>query len=907
MKKTICFLIIILSLFLVSCGGTTPTSTQSATSAVEVTEPTIVPVANSRYHGVVEATSRILLISGSTLWYYSKADGESYHFCFDPLCQHSLKNGFCVSRLFPHLDYTYERCVYSEKYNRFFFARGQNIYSTSFDASDLKLEYSFGEEGKIDRSLTAGEMNQYDNYISNLKIYGDYLYFRRANDDFGVWQIIRYDIRTQKIAEMTPDTGEWITSYAIVDDYIYFKTLGDGWKIRFFTTDLDFNERHEVDDSISIAASNSSVEVYYGGYFYERNVNIVDGVATDGELYRINPLTGEKTLIAKDDRLGSGSSQILCADKNGVYFSAWEYAATGIVEDDIQGRHEVGTTHNNIWRISFDGEFTKVLDFPRGEIETMNFVSGGVIVFFKGIYHKEINVESPEAAGMVYVLFEIDENGNFVNPKVIGKDAENADLVKLFEGDWQSVAPSTPTETTAATTAVTASASESTTATTAATATTATTATSTTGEPIIVDPFVSAGYQRYSNLSLQKDVKTPGGVVLTSVDDKTTQNTWYYDKESGEMKIFCSDPDCEHVFFTDTFAWTYTLDCPAAMMGKIYHFFTDFSYAPVYVNGRVYFAILSGMYSCKENGGDVREEFKFSENTDYIKERQKYIDDKFPFIRIFSDGRSVFFYHYEDKKGFLQYRYDTWTRELYDMTDDLEKAAATLGYTVYVDSAADGKIYLSAYSGVTAPPTITMKSFESTGTLVGYYETDYDFSSFEEADDYIASPDFVAHDGVIGKLGNDYVKRKYSGEKVVLIENVDDVLGDTFNALYLSGKYLYYVKEENLVIGKKENYYGFKRDAVSLNGGKIYRYDLETGDIACVFDDYHYDRFRAVYIDEESGAFLFYAIRFVEVEDAFYDKYLIKAITECKINGDGTLNIQKEYFPIEENILRYTP
>ena len=166
-------------------------------------------------------------------------------------------------------------------------------------------------------------------------------------------------------------------------------------------------------------------------------MNIVDGVATDGELYRINPLTGEKTLIAKDDRLGSGSSQILCADKNGVYFSAWEYAATGIVEDDIQGRHEVGTANNNIWRISYDGEFTKVLDFPRGEIQTMNFVEDGAIILFSRIYHKEINVDDPDAIAVVYVLFEIDEDGNLVNPKPIGKDSENEELIEFLKGEWQ--------------------------------------------------------------------------------------------------------------------------------------------------------------------------------------------------------------------------------------------------------------------------------------------------------------------------------------------------------------------------------------------------------------------------------------------------------------------------------------
>ena len=662
MKKLICIIITIATLFLVSCGGTTP-----------IEEPTETPAPGARYRGVVEGKSRILLFHGGTLWYYSKVDGESYNFCFDPLCRHSLKNDFCISRLFSNHLYMTEGCVYSEKYDRFYFTRGQNIYSTSFDASDLKLEYSFGENGKIDRSLKSADLIEYNTNLSCLRIHGDYLFFIRANDDTGTWQIVRYNIVTKKAEEMTASEGEWITSYEIADDYIYFKTLKDNM-IKLFTTDFDFKELKEVDDSLNITATNAHVEVYYDGYFYGRKVNIVDGAETDGELYRINPLTNEKKLIAKDDRLGNGSSTILCADKNGLYFSTWNYVATGIVTDSIMGPHEVGTANNNIWRVSYDGEFTKVLDFPRGEIDTINIVDGGAVIHFGRIYHKQINIDEPEAVAFVYVMFEIDENGNFVNPKPIGNNAANEELIEFFEGYQNGETPSTPTETTAATTA-----------------TTATTA----GEPITVGQFVPTGYQKYSILSAKKDIETPSGVILISVEDDDTADTWYYDKKSGEIRVLCSDPDCDHVFFNDTVTWTYDLDCPAAMMGNFLDFFASFSFAPVYVNGRVYFTCLSGMYSCTENGGDVREEFKFSENTNYVKERQKYLDGKFPFIRIFSDGRSIFFYHYENKNGFLQYRYDTWTRELYDMTDDLEKAASALGYTVYVDSAVDGKIYLA--------------------------------------------------------------------------------------------------------------------------------------------------------------------------------------------------------------------
>ena len=472
-------------------------------------------------------------------------------------------------------------------------------------------------------------------------------------------------------------------------------------------------------------------------------------------------------------------------------------------------------------------------------------------------------------------------------------------ISSLFLSSCETVNVPTNTDNTEITTAVTMTAT-SITATTAAVApaTTETMATtvSTTGDLIPIEVYLPTGYQKYSNMFAQQDVETPNSVIFTSIKDHITRNTWYYDKISSEIHAFCSDPGCEHVFYSDPSTWTFNLDCPAAMIGKTTNYLSDFSFASVYVNGRVYFVCLSGLYSCTENAKDLREEFKFSENKDFSKEIKKYTDGKYPFICVFSDERSIFFYHCESKKNITQYRYDTSTQKLYDMTEDLEKAETELGYTVYVDSAADGKIYLAAYSGVTSLPTITRNSFEVAGTLVGYYETDYDFSSFEKVEDYIAAPDFVVGDGVIGKLGNDYVKRKYSGEKEVLIENVDDVLGDTFKALYLNGEYLYFVKDENLIIGKKENASGFKRDAVNVNGGRIYRYDLETGDITCVFDNHYYDGFRAVYIDEKSGVCFLAVEKYIELEEKFFDKKSVSVLVRCEINKDGMFTVKEEKY-----------
>ena len=131
----------------------------------------------------------------------------------------------------------------------------------------------------------------------------------------------------------------------------------------------------------------------------------------------------------------------------------------------------------------------------------------------------------------------------------------------------ETVAP-TNTDPTKITTVSTTSATSIMATTETAAATTATTAT-TAGEPITVEQFVPTGYQKYSILSARKDIETPNCVILTTIKDHNTRNTWYYDKKSGAIRVLCSDPDCDHVFFNDTSTWAFDLDCPAAMMGII--------------------------------------------------------------------------------------------------------------------------------------------------------------------------------------------------------------------------------------------------------------------------------------------------------------------------------------------------
>ena len=404
MKKAICIVIVLLSLFLVSCGAPKKVENKAA------------PFASATYHAAIETPSRILLVQTGALWYYSKADGESYRFCFDPLCQHTI-NENCVSLFFSLNSATKDQCVYSEKNNRFYFSRGQNIYSTSFDASDLKLEYSFGEEGLPESKI-------YYSRIQNMRMYDDYLFFCRSDDTYGKNQIVRYNTKTRKAEEMTSAEDEWVIGYEIAEDYIYFKSLNADNSITFFTTDMDFKERKIVDDPIDPTSLSTTMGIYDGKYFYKK---------VSDELYKINPLTGEKQSVIKNEEM-FGNSTPVCINGDGLYFVKWDEYTVGYGYNDSIGNYNITTEKNSVWKMSFDGTFLKVFDLPRGDIKTVNLVDGGVIIGFGPIYHKEINVKDPEYIGGAFIFFDIDENGYFVNPRPIGNHAENEELIKFLKG-----------------------------------------------------------------------------------------------------------------------------------------------------------------------------------------------------------------------------------------------------------------------------------------------------------------------------------------------------------------------------------------------------------------------------------------------------------------------------------------
>ena len=178
MKKVICFIIILVSLFLASCGGNVPietteksTMSTTATSENEQTTPEVFVPSGYRLTTLktIETRSKVLLLDKTVgkqavVMYYSKADGEFYPFCFDPLCDHENfeKNRFrtkCIGammydtmRALPSSDSVYY--INSRLYFVFF----DKIYSCSEIATDLRVEVSFSDK-----------MDYYDQMIEYIK------------------------------------------------------------------------------------------------------------------------------------------------------------------------------------------------------------------------------------------------------------------------------------------------------------------------------------------------------------------------------------------------------------------------------------------------------------------------------------------------------------------------------------------------------------------------------------------------------------------------------------------------------------------------------------------------------------------------------------------------------------------
>ncbi|MBQ8496832.1 MAG: hypothetical protein IJ489_05170 [Clostridia bacterium] len=156
-------------------------------------------------------------VLGSYVSYYSKADGENYIYCFDPLCDHQDCGAFGLP---------ISSAVLCNE--RFYTAMMKSFSSFAFDGTD-----------KRNISLT----EEFDGCTFwNLHTYAEYLYIE-ALMPTGEQHILQYNTKNENCIDLTEKTGNFINIDFFYNDIIY--GYNNGLPIQ---CDLHFENIQEIED-----------------------------------------------------------------------------------------------------------------------------------------------------------------------------------------------------------------------------------------------------------------------------------------------------------------------------------------------------------------------------------------------------------------------------------------------------------------------------------------------------------------------------------------------------------------------------------------------------------------------------------------------------------------------------------
>ena len=365
------------------------TATEETTSVTE-TKPSVTFGKNERF---TEMDSRILftrknkgnwvgnkyITTGSDrLAYYSKADGDAYIFCFDPLCDHKSN---CIS-----LPGTLDHMVFCDDNNRFYIPRIREIISFSFDGSDRKSVQLNGiEDGVIYEQLWS---------------YNEYIFIDALMPD-GEHHLLRYETDSHITRDLTEETGLYITPHYFYDGMIYSTYFHideeniENSDIIYCKTDLTLQNLEEIGEypTGTIAEGQSLISIY------------------DGKIKIYNFETDAYTIVPIE--MPNVEAKLLAfADENYLYFFDNSVPEIGTT---INSRGEEVPLYNEyggkLWRVKRDGTDLKCI------YDNINFAFNNDIYIFEDtilVYGSQVGVRDDgyaySWANGIYIG-TIDENG----------------------------------------------------------------------------------------------------------------------------------------------------------------------------------------------------------------------------------------------------------------------------------------------------------------------------------------------------------------------------------------------------------------------------------------------------------------------------------------------------------------
>ena len=377
MKKFSALLLVIAMLFLTACHQETAETSASASDTLQTeitssqttdttqtietttqkipdqTEHTISPEVPEHLKGqlvgigtnknFIELPSRILFTAtlstdypvGDEYWgtssdylvYYSKADGEIYVNCFDPLCDHygCSAVGFVSvgSSQFFIGERFYELNPMGE------------ILSFSFDGTDKRPEFDADYGDYEGTAPWSRNRLAYDRYI--------YIDFLTENEEY---HTLRYDTETQTMEDLTEKTGNYILALYAYNGEIYGRDA-NGLAIK---TDLALSYTEEVYEVFGTGGYNLSIGSCMVGV--AKGENAETGRMTESLGIQIYDMETEEYVLFSNEQIGHTVSQVLFADENYYYFFAKESVYIGVSHQKTDVYNYTG---GKIYRMKHDG------------------------------------------------------------------------------------------------------------------------------------------------------------------------------------------------------------------------------------------------------------------------------------------------------------------------------------------------------------------------------------------------------------------------------------------------------------------------------------------------------------------------------------------------------------------------
>ena len=339
---------------------------------------------------LIELPSRIVFeatIDGQRrTYYYSKADGNAYVYCYDPICDHTKYT--CLGN--PGSDTSGWRFVNTTFINNRFYTVDQygKIYSFSFDGTDRKLEYDAGYY--VHKKVWGGMI-----------AYGPYIYINSEAEESP--HTLRFNTETKKMEDLTEKTGNYIHARYFYNGMLYGSGTDD-MVDTFFKADLDLNTI-EVINSTRIPYTQCSGSILVGIASKERE-SIAEWPEDIGISF-CDMKTEEQRIVTKED-LGLDFYPYFCAATDEYfYFYKSVVINLGTVIINQGGKDKVVTVQKmndgKLYRMNKDGtNIVCVYDNPDYELDSNVVIYDDKIVM-QGQYITIENGEKKVRGGAIQV------------------------------------------------------------------------------------------------------------------------------------------------------------------------------------------------------------------------------------------------------------------------------------------------------------------------------------------------------------------------------------------------------------------------------------------------------------------------------------------------------------------------